>query len=225
MECPQQPPQAPARGRAWPGLLAWLLFCALALAGCGRPNQENIRLRKFNQSLENRIEDLEKQLAADRATIAGLKDRIGTVPTLPESRLEEMFTVHGIELGRLSGGTDIDPQRPGDEGIKVYLRPVDASGEALKATGWVTVELFDLNLPSDNRIGRWEFSPEQLKSMWRSFAVLEDFVIVMPWQKVPQSRSLLVNVIFRDALTQRLFRAQKGITVDWPPTTQAAERP
>ena len=68
---------------------------------------------------------------ADAATIRNLQARVGTIPTLSQERLEKLFTVHGIQLGRLTGGADLDRSKPGDEGIKVYITPTDDDGEPL----------------------------------------------------------------------------------------------
>src|SRR3954454_24316418 len=80
-----------------------VLFLVL-LAGCfGKPNQANIELRKQIQSLEAQNTELKHQHDADQATISGLKSQFGTIPTLPEDRLEKLYTVHGLAIGRLTG--------------------------------------------------------------------------------------------------------------------------
>src|SRR5689334_19278807 len=86
---------------------AVLLFLPL-LPGCfGKPNQANIELRKQIQSLEAKNTELQRQHDADQATITGLKSQVGSIPTLPEDRLEKLYTVHGLEIGRLTGGVDL----------------------------------------------------------------------------------------------------------------------
>src|SRR5258706_13668578 len=101
----------------------WCILPALLLIflsiSCGSPNSANIILRKQNQDLQEQIATLTRAREADAATIRGLQERIGTVPTLSQERLEKLFTTHGIKLGRLTGGADLDLNKPGDEGIKV----------------------------------------------------------------------------------------------------------
>src|SRR5712671_1947141 len=103
----------------------WCIFPALLLVflsiSCGSPNSANIALRKQNQDLQEQIATLTRAREADAATIQSLQARVGTVPTLPQERLEKLFTTHGIKLGRLTGGADLDRNKPGDEGIKVYV--------------------------------------------------------------------------------------------------------
>ncbi|HEX2971616.1 MAG TPA: hypothetical protein VHP11_04755, partial [Tepidisphaeraceae bacterium] len=112
-----------------------------------------------------------------------------------------------------------------DQGLRIYLAPVDEAGEPIKATGRVTVEAFDLAKQTDNRIGRWGFSPEMLKSTWRSLGMLHDFVLVCPWQTIPQRPDIAIKVTFRDELTGRAYSALKDVKVTLPPTTQPTTQP
>src|SRR5258705_3654148 len=110
-----------------------LAVAAFPAAGCGNPNPANIILRKQSQGLESQLVQLKRQHDADQATIAGLTNRSGgTVPMLPPDRLDRLFTVHGIKLTRLTGGADLDPAKPGDEGLKLYVDPYDQHGDAVQ---------------------------------------------------------------------------------------------
>src|SRR5689334_16796288 len=100
------------------------LACADIVAGCGAPNQASIEVRRENQSLRDQIEQLQRQHSADEAKIRGLESR-GTLPTLPEDRLNQLFTTHGLRFGKLTGGSDLETNKEGDQGIKVYVVPVD----------------------------------------------------------------------------------------------------
>src|SRR2546421_10774176 len=77
---------------------------ALAVAGCSHPSEANIQLRKDKQQLESQVGEVQQQLAAAQARLAGLENEKGTLPTLPQERLDKLITVHGIKLGRLTGG-------------------------------------------------------------------------------------------------------------------------
>jgi hypothetical protein len=201
-----------------------LLAGALLIAGCGSPNRANIQLRKEKQALEGKIEDLKLQHDAALARLSAYELQTGALDTLPGERLKQMYTVHKIDLGSLTGGGDTDLKSRGDEALKVYLVPMDESGDPIKATGNVTVELFDLSRASDNRIGRWELEPQQLKETWRSFFRLNGFVLTLPWQTPPERAGLAVKVTFRDLLTGRTFEKLKDIQVS-PPTSVPATQP
>src|SRR4051794_17481142 len=86
------------------------LVCAslVALTGCGSPNVASIEVRKQNQSLRDEVDTLKRAREADAATNKSLQEKVGTVPTLPQDRLEKLFTTHGLALGRLTGGADLD---------------------------------------------------------------------------------------------------------------------
>jgi outer membrane murein-binding lipoprotein Lpp len=201
-----------------------LLAGAVAIAGCKSPNKANIQLRKDKQQLESQIEDLRTKLDAALAQIEAYEKQAGTVQTLPRERLDLLYTVHRIDLKNLTGGADLDLQSPGDEALKVYLIPLDESGAPIKATGHVTVELFDLARPHDNRIGRWELEPAQMKETWRSLLSLNAFVLTLPWQTAPERPDLAVKVTFRDLLTGRTFDKLTDIRVK-PPSSPPATQP
>jgi outer membrane murein-binding lipoprotein Lpp len=204
----------------------WALVIAASalLSGCYHPSEANIQLRKDKQQLEAQVAELQQQLSAANARIAGIEKEKGTLPTLPQDRLDKLVTVHGIKLGRLTGGDPASRPNAGDEGLKIYLTPVDETAEAIKVTGTVEVEAFDLDLKNENRIGHWTFDPDALKSRWRSFGMLRAFVLECPWQKSPQHSKLAVKVTFRDELTARVFDQIQEVTVKIPttqPTTTA----
>src|SRR5688572_30035216 len=133
-----------------------LVLCS----ACGTPNAANIALRKQNQDLQSRLDQLRLELRAAQASVSALESNATTAPILPSQRLEKLFTTHGIQIGRLTGEADLDPAQPGNEGMKLYVIPTDQHSQPLKAAGTFTVEAFDLSQNGENRIGRWEFSVE-----------------------------------------------------------------
>lgn len=194
-------------------------FCSAlpgATGGCAKPNQANIELRKRIEAMETDVATAKRVHEADIATIRALQEQQGSLPTLPQERLDKLFTVHGISLGRLTGGADLDPSTPGDGGIKVYVVPIDQTGQPLKAAGSFVVEAFDLDKPGDNLVGRWQFNTEQARNNWFGRAMLYTYVLSCPWQRPgnPQHSDLTLKVSFRDELTGREFTAQRVIKVN-----------
>jgi hypothetical protein len=197
--------------------MAALLLGGAALAaggGCTTPDKANIALRKQNQQLHEQITTLQRVHQADQATLAGLQAG-STVPTLPQDRLEQLFTVHGFSIGRLTGGADLDRERPGDEGLKVYVTPTDQQGDALKAAGSFEVEAFDLALEGNQKIGAWSFPLQEAQKNWYG-ALLKCYVLSCPWQAAPRHARLTVKITFTDALTGRRFTQQKVVEVRPP---------
>lgn len=198
--------------------------CAVALigglaflAGCGgAPSKANIELRKQNQALSDRVAQLDRRHDADVAAIRGLQAQATTVPVLPQDRLDQLFTVAGLKFGRLTGGYHPDPNTYGDTMLKVYVVPVDESGDELKAAGSFHVDLFDLALKSNNRIGSWDFDLATSRSDWNGSGLLYTYVLDCPWQTAPVDPKLTARVTFTDALTHRVFVVNKDVTVEPP---------
>jgi len=204
-------------------LLAALTCCgaALAVAGCGTPSQANIELRKQNQQLQFRVTTLQRDITGDQQVIQGLRDRVGTLPTLPTTRLAELFTTHSIRFGYLTGGADLDPTKPGDEGLAVYVITVDESGDKIKAAGTFDIDAFDLAEPKDPLIGHWHFDLQQSRQAWTNVLLEYDYAFLVAWQaRIPLHPDITVKVTFFDELTQTPFTAQRVVHVNLPASGQ-----
>ena len=185
------------------------LALTFALPGCGSPDKANIELRKKNQELQEQIKQLANQRDADLHRIQGFESHATTVPVLAEDRLDKLFTVQSFKIGRLTNG---DAQN-----MKVYVVPLDANGDELKATGTWEIDAFDLADQERPRVGHWQFTTEDCKKNWVGF-LLRNYVIACPWQHPPKAQQLTIRVTFRDELTQRVFPAQEFVAkVDLTP--------
>jgi hypothetical protein len=174
------------------------------LSGCGKPSAANIELRKENQSLHDRIQDLQTANAALEASVRAQQASATTVPSLPQDRIEQLFTVHGLKISRLSGVID--------GVLKIYCVPVDQHGETIKAAGSFEVQAFDLNQPESPLIGTWAFPIEKAGENWYNTLLLRAYVLPCPWQDAqPSGATLTVKVTFTDALTGRAFTQQKEV--------------
>jgi hypothetical protein len=198
-------------------VLAGLVF----ISGCYHPSAANNKLRNENEDLRDKIKELDRRHAADEATIKALEQKEGTPPEISSAKVGQLFTVHGIRLGRLTGGDDWDSSKPGQDGIKVAVEPFDEQGEKLKAAGTVVVDAFDLAAAKDHQIGHWTFDATQTRDGWLG-SFLYCYVLKCPWQKVPTHGEITVRVAFTDLLTGRQFTAQKAVKVEPPP---AASQP
>ena len=224
---------SPGAGRLRRGLVSFvgvnrltLLLCVpllLTCGGCGifgsgSLRKANVELRKEIQALESQVEDVKRQLAAERALVQGLQSARPTVASLPSERLANLFTTRGLKFGRLTGGADLDREKPGHEGIKVYVAPTDESGQAIKAAGSFKVEAFDLANPRAPLVGSWDVPLEQARKSWSGYLLDYNYVLTLPWQgKLPEHPDLTLKVTFFDELLQLPFTAQKEIRVDLPP--------
>jgi hypothetical protein len=186
------------------------LLCALCVSvalclfsGCGKPNAANIVVRKENQQLQSKIDELSRQHEADAAKIKSFEESKGTLPTLPNDRLEQLFTTHGLEFGKLTGVT-------GNK-LRVFIVPTDEHGQAIKSAGSFTVELFDLAQTDNTLVGKWTFDVDQSRKSWQGNWPLYTYVLEANLDKSPAHDDLTVRVTFTDLLTQRTYTAQKQI--------------
>jgi outer membrane murein-binding lipoprotein Lpp len=184
-------------------------FAIILLAGCSSPNKANINLRKQNAELRTQLENLQREHEADVAAIRAAESRGGTtVPALPSERLAELFTVHGIQFGKLTG---IDPDRA--NALKAYVVPTDGVGEPIKAAGSFVVEAFDLAAGADVRLGRWEFPVRDAAKNWFGKGLLYTYVLPLPLEKTPGHGEITLRVMFTDGLTGREFSEQRIVKI------------
>jgi hypothetical protein len=192
--------------------VGWILLVA---GGCHSPSKANIELRKQNQQLQSQIQNLQLRDQADRATIRGLQSSATTVPVLPEDELDQLVTTSGLHIGRLTGGYDPNPDHPGDTMLRVYVVPIDGAGDEIKAAGSFRVDLFDLALKKDNRIGQWDFDLTAARADWYG-PLLYCYVLDCRWQVVPKHSKLMARITFTDALTHRIFVVDREVKVSPP---------
>ena len=203
-------------------LLTCAYLCSLGAAfivvsGCNRPSSANIELRRQNQELRDQLESVERRREADLATIRSLESSRGTLETLSQDRIERLFTTHGIRFGRLTGGARLNRDASADDALKVYVVPLDAARDEIKAAGSFVVEAFDLAEPDRPLIGRWTFDVEEAKKHWYGDALLYEYVLPCPLERPPAHEELTVRVTFTDELTQRRFEAQRVVRITTRP--------
>lgn len=134
------------------------------------------------------------------------------------SRPDKYYAPIDLVIDSLTGGTDFDNQ-VGDDGVSVYLRPVDREGDALKVAGDVRIELLDLaSTPGSRVVGRYEISPDELSGMWVGKLLTNQFIIPLKWQSgPPENPELTVRVQFYDFLSREVLSAQTTCYVEIPP--------
>ena len=198
-----------------PSVFSVLVFIC-GLAGCASPSAANNQLRVENQKLQEQIEGLQRDKATDHATNEALQKKVGSIPTLPQERLDKLFTVAGLKIGRLTGGANWDSNKPGDNGVKVEVVPLDEQGEKLKVAGSFTVDVFDLADPADTHIAHCQFNVDQARQQWYGAGLLYAYVLKCPWQRVPAHNELTIRVMYHDELTGREFTQQQVVKVHPP---------
>lgn len=223
---------APERFCSWPRAIAWFVAIAAGVgassAGCKGPDSANVALRRENQALREQMTELRRQRDADAATIAALQRRAtgesSPVAILPPEMLDRLFTVSGLQLGRLTGGLAPDRLRRGSAILRVQATPVDSSGQPLKAAGSFVVEAFDLS--SEGRlVQRWTFDLAASRQAWHGGAMLYCYLFECPFDSPPASSEITLKVTFTDELTGRRFSQQRPVNLAPEPPVAASPAP
>jgi hypothetical protein len=211
-------------------ILAGLAIASAALCGgCteGQDAQFAAQAKKVIQS-ENQAARVQRELAETRALLAQRDRQVAELLGLggPE-RMKKLYLVQRINLGGGTAAVDLD-KKPGDDGVKVYLEPIDQYGSVLKAPGSVTVQLYDLAAdPKDNLVGQAHFDVDQTAKCWSSGFLAYWYSFTCPWKAGPPKHDqITVRVEFVDYLTGKKFEAQTIVKAALSqPATKPATRP
>lgn len=200
--------------------LGLIVLAALACVGCENLQQENVRLRKELDLAEGRINELTRTVEQQTARIDAQAEQIETLQQLGPKRMEKLFTVQSLEIGRHSGGIDTD-DKPGHDAIVVYLKPKDAQQTTLKAAGSVKIQLFDLAAPEGQReIATWTFDVDQARSHYASGIMADHYSFELPLETRPAHAEMTLRAEFTDYLTGKTVDAQDTFTLTLPPNAE-----
>jgi hypothetical protein len=185
------------------GLLPW--------AGCA-PN-ETLKLQREITALKDQMQQKDNQLVTQRVTIEDLHKQLDECRGISAQDLAKIFYPEKVVIASLSGGEDYDG-RPGDDGITVYLRPVDRDGDAIKVAGHIRIELYDLaNPPDENLVGAYDFPVDEVSKLWYGKFATYHYTLRCPWRRGPPKHSeITIRAIFTDFLTKRVVTAQQVCT-------------
>jgi hypothetical protein len=101
----------------------------------------------------------------------------------------------------------------------VYVKPVDKDGDVIKVAGDIRIQLYDLAAsPTQNLIGEYFVSVEQVGKLWNGKLLTGHFSIKCPWPSGPPKHAeVTIRVVFVDYLTKRVVSAQSTCQVKLPP--------
>ncbi len=200
----------------WLPLIGVLL---VALSACRSPGQW-ARLIKDNDALRRDNGRMKRIVAQRDGTIARLHRQIEHLEGFGPGRPAGLFAPVKIEIASLSGGAEYD-DKPGDDGVTVYLRPRDAAGDVVKVPGRITIQLIDnANLASPRRLGLYVFDdPGELGKLWHGKFATNHYTLRCPFPpgtKLPNTRRVTVNAEFVDYLTGATLSAVKEVRLSFP---------
>jgi len=177
-------------------------------AGCQSPLEKEVK------ALKGETKQLQSQVEQAKSENEELKKHIQTLLGIkPETRLEDLYSVKQVGLGRYTGFYDKNKTGRNDTLI-VYVQPVDDKGDAIKASGSVDVQLWDLNKKeNESLLGEWRIGQEELKELWigtlmsYNYRLTFDVAGLIEGLKDP----LTVRVSFTDYISGKVFTEQKVV--------------
>jgi len=205
-----------------PASVAMLCSAGLLLAaGC----MNTVSAEKFQttqrelQLTQEKNKQLENQLAEEQQAVRTLQAQVAQLRGLGDKEaIEQLVTPVRLEFARLSGGYDTDG-KAGDDGIVLFVQPIDRDGHVIKAAGSLTVTILDpLEPPNRNVVARYNFTPKAARKLWYGRLMTNHFSIRCPWPtgQLPIHNELTAYVVFVDLLTGRQITAQKAFKVSLP---------
>ena len=218
-----------------------LAAAVLVLAGCVGPPRRSAsagsgesesatlqtQLEELSASLEalgRRLEELDTRTnalaeeltrARRAAPLAPVELAPPTSTAQPQPAPQPMrdFEVARISLGMLTGATDWDGE-PGDDGVIVYLYPLDQAGDTVKRAGDFTFELFDLERSEKPLVMRWHIPAAEAAQYWQTFPGCYRFKLA--WQgSPPQTEKPILKATFV-TLSGQVFTQTKPLRVERP---------
>jgi hypothetical protein len=185
-----------------------LLGAAIALGGCTTGGQPNYQ-RLYEQA-QSQLKDRDTQIANLKAAIEQQQRQLATATGLSDTELKTLFFPDHIEIDSLSGGEHYEGGPPGDNGVTVYLKPVDRYGDTIKAAGDIHIQLYDLANPQGQElVGECSWKADQVARLWQSAFFTAHFVVKCPWQHgPPKHEQITIRATFIDYLTKRAMTAQ-----------------
>jgi hypothetical protein len=199
----------------------YLLGCAtallLVLPACLSPG-ERARLIQQNEKYRRENERLQRTVAQRDGTVASLGEQIENLKAFGPDRSADLFAPVKLEIASLTGGADYD-DRPGDDGVTVYLRLRDADGDLVKSPGRISVQLLDnTDLGKPRVLGLYRIDdPERVREAWYGRFGTRHYTLkcpFLPGTEVPKNGRVDVKVEFVGFLTGAVLTAVTEVAVN-----------
>lgn len=198
----------PVRSGAWYAPYGMAALALLLLGGCGIGSERMSPLEMKARDLEREKVQLAGQLEQSQVEAEQLKAQIQTLAALPASKPENLFyALDAVKISRLTDFYDKNEDGKRDKLI-VYLQPVDRAGDAIKAAGTVSIQLWNLNNAGGQvLLGQWQVPTEELFKLWFNTLASTAYRLTFDAALTPEllAQSLTVKATFTDALTGQVF--------------------
>jgi len=194
------------------GTCVLLVLAAVPLAGCGIGSERKDPRELKVEALQREKAQIAAKAEQCQVENAQLQEQIKAMAALPKDSREDFYKLTNVRIARYAGFYDQD--RDGKrEKLFVYIQPIDANGDIVKAAGMVSVELWNLNNPGDQAlIGQWQVQPAELHKLWVS-GLVSNYRLPFSVSVTPEllAQPLTVKITFTDYLSGEIFRNQQVV--------------
>jgi len=192
------------------------LMLISSLVGCHNPGAA-VRASQERDRLATKLARATRDIADRDARIRRLDGQVTALTRMGTNRPVDLFAPVKIEILSRSGGWDYDGL-PGDDGVRVYFRPIDAEGHTVKVPGTITIRLQDNgDLANARNLGVSVFnSPDALRGMWYGRFGTNHYTAdchFLPGTRPGPTGKVLIIAEFRDFLTGRVLSATAEVEV------------
>jgi len=190
-----------------------LLSAAILLCGCGIGSERKDPLELKVRDLEREKAQFAGQLEQCEVEIEQLKRQIEALSALPGENRENFYALQAVRITRYTSFYDKDEDGR-KEKLIVYVQPIDRDGNVFKAAGIVSVQLWNLDKPSDQALlGQWQIQPAELHKLWFDAFLSTSYRLIFDAPVTPEALAepLTVKITFTDYLTGQIFTDQHVI--------------
>ena len=206
-------------------------FIALALmlsaTACGVPAEKYQAVQRDLFATQERVRDLESKLSAQEQANREMGRRLANLSRLQDVADEVLIIPERIVLASMSGGYD-DDGKAGDDGIVVYVQPIDRDQHVVKVAGALKVKLMDpQNPPGKTDFAEYHFDLEHTRPLWYGRLMTSHFTVKCPWPAghLPAHEEIVAHVTFTDLLSGKALTATGTYKIKFPlKETQPAAR-
>ena len=195
------------------GFGAWIVA---GVGGCG-PTPREIDLEKQLTAKTVEVIELNDRLAKRDEKIYALTGRVESLTGMGERGGKPFFEIAEVQLLDITSGVDIDG-KPGDDGVAIYIRPVDRDGDTLKRAGEMRVKLLDNTAVGQPKVISQVVinDAEKIRKSWYGKFWTDYYKIIVPFApgaKLVPGHEVDVHVTFIEFATGTTFSARKAIKI------------
>jgi hypothetical protein len=185
----------------------------LMAAGCQGPETTN-KWDKISR-LENERANLTAKVLDLEGKNEQLTQQIGTLAKFDrELRFDIVSNLDRVVINKRSGFFDKDDDGK-EETLIVYVTTYDDSGDVVKTTGDINLQLWDLSKePQEALLCQWDVAAKELKQLWMGMMMTNYFRL--PYKVAglvdESQKEYTIRIKFVDYLTGKIFQEQMVIS-------------